>query len=263
MKKVIAAAFAALMLVSCGNSAETAVTNADYIYGKIESVSGNDIVLLMADYNENAESAENDDSAEGSEDKGSDGSERERPDGFKKPGNGEMPEGFDPENMPEDFDPSKFGGERPERPGKSGSKGEKSESGDSGGESSSDSAADDSGDSGSKSKRERPEGFDPENMPEGFTKPENGERPERSDSEGGERKKPSEKSGGGKSGGSSKYTLTGEQEELRIPVGTTVTTSAGVKTDFDALSAGDMIKCSVEKDADGQEVVTEVWILEN
>ena len=58
MKKVIAAAFAALMLVSCGNSAETTAASADYIYGKIESVSGNDIVLLMADYNENAESAE-------------------------------------------------------------------------------------------------------------------------------------------------------------------------------------------------------------
>lgn len=62
--------------------------------------------------------------------------------------------------------------------------------------------------------------------------------------------------------GSSKYTLTGEQEEIRIPVGTTVTTSLGVKTNFDALSEGDIIKCSVTKSDDGDEIVTEVWIME-
>ena len=45
-------------------------------------------------------------------------------------------------------------------------------------------------------------------------------------------------------------------------MGTTVTTSLGVKTDFDALSAGDIIKCSVEKDSSGKNVVTEVWIME-
>lgn len=63
-------------------------------------------------------------------------------------------------------------------------------------------------------------------------------------------------------GNNSKYTLTGEQEEVRIPVGTDVTTSDGVKTDFDALKAGNIIKCSVEKDSDGKDVVKEVWIVE-
>jgi hypothetical protein len=97
-----------------------------------------------------------------------------------------------------------------------------------------------------------PEDFDPSKF--------GGERPKRSGESGsGSSNKP--KSFGGKSG--SNYTLTGEQEELRIPVGVTVTTSLGVKTDFDALSAGDIIKCSVEKNEDGSDVVTEVWILEN
>lgn len=39
--------------------------------------------------------------------------------------------------------------------------------------------------------------------------------------------------------------------------------SLGVKTDFDVLSAGDIIKCSIEKDTEGNDVVTEVWIMEN
>ena len=254
MKKIMVAALAALMLASCGNSAEPMAAKAEYIYGKIDSVTGNDIVLLMAENNEQADSAAADDSESTSDKKtsgeGSGRSKRERP------------ENFDPENMPEGFDPSKFGGERPERSDSEGdssdkTKREKPQSDDSTGDS-------------SKTKRERPEGFTmSENgeMPEGFDPSKiGGERPELSsnkddsgspDSGDAKKKKPS---GSGKS---SKYTLTGETEELRIPVGTTVTTSAGVKTDFDALSAGDMIKCSVEKNSEGQDVITEVWILEN
>lgn len=204
MKKLVAAAlFAAMVasLASCGKSAKAVDT--DYIYGKIDSVSGNDVVLLLADYNEEAESADAKDKSDkkSSDDDTEDSkSERKKPsrsgDGegsrsFKMPEDGEMPEGFDPE---------KFSGEMPE-------------------------------------------GFDPESF-------------------GSEKSKGFSRSKGRESSGSSKYTLTGEQEELRIPVGTTVTTSLGVKTDFDALSAGDIIKCSVEKDSDGNDVVTEVWIME-
>ena len=204
MKKLVAAAlFAAMVasLASCGKSAKAVDT--DYIYGKIDSVSGNDVVLLLADYNEDAETTDAKDKSDkkSSDDDTEDSkSERKKPsrsgDGegsrsFKMPEDGEMPEGFDPE---------KFSGEMPE-------------------------------------------GFDPESF-------------------GSEKSKGFSRSKGRESSGSSKYTLTGEQEELRIPVGTTVTTSLGVKTDFDALSAGDIIKCSVEKDSDGNDVVTEVWIME-
>jgi hypothetical protein len=43
-------------LASCGKSAKAVDT--DYIYGKIDSVSGNDVDLLLADYNEEAESTD-------------------------------------------------------------------------------------------------------------------------------------------------------------------------------------------------------------
>lgn len=268
MKKLVAAAlFTAMLasLASCGKSAKAVDT--EYIYGKIDSVSGNDIVLLLADYNEDAESSDTKDKSDkkiSDDDTEDSKSERKKPsrsdDGegsrsFKMPEDGEMPEGFDPEKfsgempegftkpengeLPDDFDPEKFSGKMPGRSGKS----------------------DDDSDGESKSFKKpadgkMPEGFDPEEfsgeMPDGFD-------PEKFS---GEKPQGFSRSKGKESSGSSTYTLTGEQEELRIPVGTTVTTSLGVKTDFDALSAGDIIKCSVEKDSDGKEVVTEVWIME-
>ena len=167
MKKLVAAAlFAAMVasLASCGKSAKAVDT--DYIYGKIDSVSGNDVVLLLADYNEDAETTDaKDKSDKKSSDDEADTSKSER----KKPsrsGDGEVSRSFKmPEDgeLPDDFDPEKFSGEMPD-------------------------------------------GFDPEKFsgekPQGFSR-----------------------SKGSESSGSSKYTLTVEQEELRIPVGTTVTTS--------------------------------------
>ena len=240
MKKLIAAALLTAMLASlasCGKNAKAADT--EYIYGKIDSISGNDIVLLLADYNEEAESsdAKDKDDKDSSDDENTDSkSERTRPsrsDGgegsrsFKMPEDGEMPEGFDPEQ----FSGKMPGGFSRSEDGEISGSFKKPENG------------------------EMPEGFDPENfsgeIPEGFSKLGDGEK-----SKGFSRSKTRENSG------SSKYTLTGEQEELRIPVGTTVTTSLGVKTDFDVLSAGDIIKCSIEKDTEGNDVVTEVWIME-
>ena len=212
-KQLIAAALITAMfasLASCGKSSKAADTN--YIYGKIDSISGNDVVLLLAEENTDNTGAENDEEETGTSEKKSSvkhsgRNKGEKPEGFTKPENGEMPSGFDPEN---------FKGEMPEGF-------TKPENG------------------------EMPSGFDPENfkgeIPEGFSRPENGEKPERG-------------------GNNSKYTLTGEQKEVRIPVGTDVTTSDGVKTDFDALKAGNIIKCSVEKDSDGKDVVKEVWIVE-
>ena len=280
MRKLVAAALLTAMLASlasCGKNAKAA--DIEYIYGKIDSVSGNDVVLLLADYNENAEPSDAEDKADrkSSDDESDDsGSEKKRfsrsesGDGsrsFKMPENGEMPEGFDPEKfsgeMPEGFDPESFSGKMPGRSGKSDDDGESSKS-----FKKPENGEMPEGFDPEKFSGEMPEGFDPEKfsgeMPEGFD-PEKfgGEMPEGfSRSGGGEKSKSFSRSKGREGSGSSKYTLTGEEEALRIPVGTTVTTSLGVKTDFDALNAGDIIKCSVEKDSSGNDFVTEVWIME-
>lgn len=86
-----------------------------------------------------------------------------------------------------------------------------------------------------------PEGFDPENMPEGGFDRGNSKAPQ-SNVKG--------------------YTFTGEEQQIRIPVGATVTTALGVETDFDVLKTGDMIKYTTKKDDDGNEVITAVWIVE-
>ncbi|MCR5306352.1 MAG: hypothetical protein K6E36_07650 [Oscillospiraceae bacterium] len=256
MKKLILLALSGVLLASLSGCGSAKAADADYIYGQIDSVSGNDIVLLLADYHENAESGDAG-KEKTAEDSGSEKTKRQRPE------NGEMPEGFDPsqfggkmpggssrsgggdsedsssekkrqrpENgeMPEGFDPSQFGGKMPGGSSRSGSG--------------------DSEDSGSEKKRQRPENGE---MPEGFDPSQfGGEMPEGFDaSEFSKRRS-----------GSSKYTLTGEQEELRIPVGTSVTTAAGVETDFEALKPSDYIKCSIETDSDGQTVVTSVQIME-
>ena len=214
MKKLILLALSGVLLASLSGCGSAKAADADYIYGQIDSVSGNDIVLLLADYHENAESGDAG-KEKTAEDSGSEKTKRQRPE------NGEMPEGFDP---------SQFGGKMPGGSSRSG-----------GG---------DSEDSSSEKKRQRPENGE---MPEGFDPSQfGGEMPEGFDaSEFSKRRS-----------GSSKYTLTGEQEELRIPVGTSVTTAAGVETDFEALKPGDYIKCSIETDSDGQTVVTSVQIME-
>ena len=98
MKRLLTAAMAAALLASltaCGSNASAA--NADYIYGQIDPVSGNDIVLLLADYNENADSGNADAAEESDSGKRSGDSKREKPEGFDKSKfSGEMPEGFDP-----------------------------------------------------------------------------------------------------------------------------------------------------------------------
>ena len=199
MKKFMTLLILSAMLTSataCGKTADAAAepsTDAAYIYGQIDSISGNDVVLLLADYKEEENSdVEADDGNEDNaqEDNDAERSDRKRPD-FK----GEKPEGFDPEKfkdggMPEGSDPEKF---------KDG---------------------------------EMPEGFDPSKFK------------------------------GGNRSENSKYTLTGEQKDVRIPVGTKVTTALGVETDFEVLTTGDIIKCSVMTDSSGQEIVTAVWIME-
>ena len=185
---------------SCGSKG-TESAETEYIYGQIESISGNDVTLLLAEYNENAETDKDSEDSEDSESKEKSGNSKifSPPDGF----DGEMPEGFDKE---------KFEGfTRPD---------------------------DESGSKDSK-------GFTP---PDGFDKEK---------FEG--RSKEDFKSF---SSENQQYTLTGEQEEFQIPVGTEVTTSLGVKTDFEVLKAGDIVKCTVEQDKDNNQVITAVWIVE-
>ena len=233
MKKLIAAALAVVMIVaqtSCSKKSDK--DDNEYIYGQIESVSGNDVTLEIVNYNEKSDDSESDDTS----DSDSSGSKRQR--GNFKPGDfdGSMPDGFDPE---------KFAGKRP---------------------GSDDS--DNSDNSGSKRQRGnfKPEDFDG-SLPDGFD-PEKfaGKRPGSDDSDNSDNSSSSKRSrpqGMPKQGGSknSDYTLTGEKKEIRIPVGVSVTTSSGVKSSFDALKKGDIIKLSVEKDSSGSETVKEVWIM--
>lgn len=232
MKKIISAVLVLAMAVSmaaCGDSSK-ADESGDYIYGEVQSISGNDVVIKVAKENEGKD---NSDDASESDDTSSSDSKRSK--GDFKPGNfdGSMPEGFDPEQF------------KGKRPGSDNS---------------------DNSDNSGSSKRARPDmsnltddfdpsklgsmpdGFDPKNfdgsMPEGMSRPDGASRKSRS----------------GKSSG--KYTVTDEEQELRIPVGTNVTTSSGVKTSFDSIAKGDIIKCSVEKGDDGKYTVKEVWIME-
>ena len=222
---------------SCGSKG-TESAETEYIYGQIESISGNDVTLLLAEYNENAETDKDSEDSEDSESKEKSGNSKifSPPDGF----DGEMPEGFDKE---------KFEGfTRPD--GESGSKDSKIFSPPDGFDG------------------EMPEGFDKEKF-EGFTRPddESGSKdskgftpPDGFDKEKFEgRSKEDFKSF---SSENQQYTLTGEQEEFQIPVGTEVTTSLGVKTDFEVLKAGDIVKCTVEQDKDNNQVITAVWIVE-
>lgn len=235
MKKIISAVLVLAMAVSmaaCGDSSK-ADESGDYIYGEVQSISGNDVVIKVAKENEGKD---NSDDASESDDTSS--SDKKRSRGDFNPGDfsGTMPEGFDPKNfdgsMPEGFDPEQFKGKRP------------------GG---SDNSDDPDNSGSSKSKRQKsdmsslPDDFDPSqfgSMPEGMSRP-----------DGAGRKSKSSKSSG-------KYTVTDEEQELRIPVGTNVITSSGVKTSFDKIAKGDIIKCSVEKDGDGKYTVKEVWIME-
>lgn len=57
------------------------------------------------------------------------------------------------------------------------------------------------------------------------------------------------------------YSLTGEEETMLIPVGTTVTTQLGTTTTFSRLATGDMIKILLEKDENGKDVIVGIWMI--
>jgi hypothetical protein len=199
------------VLCACGDNKKNKA-DGNYIYGQISSITGNDITLLLAEENETDGSVS--DKTDSSSAENSRKNKGNRPDGDFNSGN--IPEGFDPENIsdgksdrrniPEGFDPGNMS-------------------------------------DGKSDRRNIPEGFDSTNMSDGKFDREN--MPGRNNNT--------------KIGN---YTLTGETQEIRIPVGVIITTALGVETDFDVLKTGDLIKCSLQADKEGNQTVTAVWIIE-
>lgn len=68
-------------------------------------------------------------------------------------------------------------------------------------------------------------------------------------------------SSGGKSGKLGKMDG-GTQVTSLIPVGVTVHTASEAKTSFSRLASGDLLKLLLETDADGNEVIVEIWMLQ-
>lgn len=55
--------------------------------------------------------------------------------------------------------------------------------------------------------------------------------------------------------------MSAEMVTALIPVGITVHTADDTATTFQRLASGDMLKLLLETDADGEEVITEIWML--
>lgn len=55
--------------------------------------------------------------------------------------------------------------------------------------------------------------------------------------------------------------MSAETATMLIPVGTTVHTADDTKTTFQRLADGDLLKLLVETGEDGEEVITEIWML--
>ena len=58
------------------------------------------------------------------------------------------------------------------------------------------------------------------------------------------------------------YTITGAEQTMLIPVGTSVTTTMGTVTTFSRLAAGDMVKLLLETNDAGDQVIVGVWMIE-
>lgn len=54
----------------------------------------------------------------------------------------------------------------------------------------------------------------------------------------------------------------GESVTAQIPVGTTVHTTTDTTTTFSRLRSGDFIKILLDTDADGDQVISEIWMLQ-
>lgn len=56
--------------------------------------------------------------------------------------------------------------------------------------------------------------------------------------------------------------IEGTAVNVQIPVGVTVHTAADTETTFSRIAAGDVLKLLLETDEDGNEVITEIWMIE-
>ena len=58
------------------------------------------------------------------------------------------------------------------------------------------------------------------------------------------------------------YRVTGEEQTMLIPVGTTVTTQFGTTTTFSRLAAGDTVKILLEKNENNKEIIVGIWMIQ-
>lgn len=84
--------------------------------------------------------------------------------------------------------------------------------------------------------------------------PPSGDAPSGGDTPSGE--KPSD------SGEKDASNMTGGVVTTQIPVGVTVHTAAGTETTFSRIATGDVLKLLLETDDDGNEVILEIWMIE-
>ncbi len=104
------------------------------------------------------------------------------------------------------------------------------------------------------------ENFDPSSMGDGqmpdmenFDPSSMGERPSEDSTE-----TQSSRRGGGMGGGM----MGGATTSTQIPVGVAVHTTADTKTTFSRIQSGDILKILFETDADGNEVIVEIWMVQ-
>lgn len=237
-----------------GQEEEPLGENQRYVYAYITGIEGNEVTyteldesVVTAYLEQQAEAEEGDDASDGEsgadadEDAPSGGgmpegmempSDGEMPSGGETPSGGEMPNGGE---MPEGMEmPSD--GEMPEGMGMpSGGMPSGAPSGDVSDNDMSDST-------------ELPEGMEMPSgeLPEGMEMPSG--MPDSDTS--------------GESGNSGRGSMgNGETVTTLIPVGVTVHTTSDAKTTFQRLVSGDMIKILMETNADGEEVIIEIWML--
>ncbi len=64
------------------------------------------------------------------------------------------------------------------------------------------------------------------------------------------------------SGGKDTSNMTGSVVSTQIPVGVVVHTAADTETTFSRIATGDILKLLIETDDDGNEVILEIWMIE-
>ena len=99
--------------------------------------------------------------------------------------------------------------------------------------------------------------------PTGEMSSDGGEAPSGAPSDGGEAPSGAPSDGGDTSGENSmNFGGSTETVTATIPVGVTVHTASDTETTFSRLASGDLLKILLETDADGNEVIVEIWMMQ-